>query len=114
MVNVSPKAPNMRKVSLTLIIGIAMALFTLAKYYFNTSTNEITGEDQHISLTPEEEIALGLQSRAQMAQEYGGLDPSEPDQALVDQVGASLVQGSVANQDPLTSTNSTCCVTQTP
>ncbi len=90
----------MRRVSLPLLIGIGMALFTLAKYFFNTSTNEITGESQHISLTAEEEIALGLQSRAQMAQQHGGLDPSEPDQQLVDQIGESLVQRSVAQGTP--------------
>ena len=88
----------MRRISFTLLIGIAMALFTLAKYYFNTTTNEITGEEQHISLTPEEEVALGLQSRAQMAQQHGGLDASEPDQRLVDQIGATLVERSAASQ----------------
>ena len=90
----------MRRVSLPLLIGIGMALFTLAKYFFNTTTNEITGEAQHISLTVEEEIALGLQSRQQMAQQHGGLDPSEPDQRLVDQVGETLVQMTAAGQTP--------------
>lgn len=90
----------MRRIGVTFFIGIVMALFTLGKYYFNTSTNEITGEEQHISLTPEEEIALGLQSRAQMAQQHGGLDASEPDQRLVDQIGERLVKQTAAAQTP--------------
>ena len=90
----------MRRIGVTFFIGIVMALFTLGKYYFNTTTNEITGEEQHITLTPEEEIALGLQSRGQMAQQHGGLDASEPDQRLVDVIGERLVTRTAAAQTP--------------
>ena len=90
----------MRRINFTVIIGIVMALFTLGKYYLNTDTNEVTGEEQHVSLSPDEEIAIGLQSAPQMAAEYGGLDPSAPDQNLVKQIGQSLVTGSVASQTP--------------
>ena len=86
----------MRRIGVTVIIGIVMALFTLGQYYFNTETNPITGEEQHIALTVEEEIAIGLQSAPQMAARHGGLDPSREDQNLVDQVGRKIVSQSAA------------------
>ena len=90
----------MRRVSVTILIGIVMALFTLGQYYFNTDTNPITGEEQHVSLSVEEEIAIGLQSAPEMAQRHGGLDPSQPDQQLVDEVGRKIVAESIASQTP--------------
>ena len=44
--------------------------------------------------------ALGLQAAPQMAQEFGGLDPSQQDQAIVDQTGNLLVQSSAAVRTP--------------
>jgi len=45
-----------------LIIGLAIAGYHFLKYYTTTQVNPITGEKQHVSLTPEQEVALGLQS----------------------------------------------------
>ncbi|MFK8054698.1 MAG: M48 family metalloprotease [Saprospiraceae bacterium] len=87
----------MRKISGTLLIAIVMALFTLGRYYMNTDYNEVTGEEQRISLSVEEEIMLGLQSREQMAQQHGGLDRSAEDQQLVDKVGRRIVDQSAAS-----------------
>ena len=75
-----------------------MALFTLGRYYFNTETNAITGEEQHIDISVEEEIAIGIQSAPEMARRHGGLAQSQEDQNLVDQVGRKLVERSVAKQ----------------
>ena len=86
----------MRRINITVLLGIGMALFTLARYYFNTDYNEVTGEEQHVSLSVEEEIAIGLQSAPEMAQRHGGLDRSREDQNLVDQVGNRIVQRSAA------------------
>ena len=60
----------------------------------------MTGEAQYIGITVEQEIALGLQAAPQMAEEFGGLDPDESAQAIVDQIGNSVVQSSPANQTP--------------
>lgn len=73
-----------------------MALFTLGKYYMNTDYNEVTGEEQRISLSVEEEIMLGVQSAPQMAAQHGGLDRSAEDQQLVDRVGRKIVEQSAA------------------
>ncbi|MCB0645169.1 MAG: M48 family metallopeptidase [Saprospiraceae bacterium] len=83
---------------LFLILGLAMAGYQAFKYYTNTQTNPITGEVQRIQWTPEEEIALGLQSAPQMAQQYGGLHPDQRAQAHVDQVGKRLVTNTIASK----------------
>jgi beta-barrel assembly-enhancing protease len=75
----------------TLIIGLVMAGFTLFKYYANSSTNELTGETQRISMTPEQEIAMGIQSAPQMIAEMGGEVMGTEADALVRAVGQELV-----------------------
>lgn len=81
-----------------LIIGLIYAGFTLVKYYSNTQVNPITGEEQHVSLSPEQEIAIGLQSTPRMMQQHGGLHPDERAQQHVDAVGARLVNNSIARR----------------
>jgi len=83
-----------------LIIGAAIILFTVFKYYSNSETNEYTGKEQHISMTPDEEISIGLQSAPTMAQQHGGLYPDQKYQQFVDQVGQKLVNSSIAYQTP--------------
>jgi predicted Zn-dependent protease len=82
------------------MIAIILAVIAIAGYFLGTREefNPITQENQRISLTIEEEIALGLQSAPQMAAEFGGLDPDEELQALVDEIGAKLVAESEASQ----------------
>jgi beta-barrel assembly-enhancing protease len=83
-----------------LIIGLVIALFSLVSYYSSTSINPTTGEKQHIKLSPEQEIALGLESAPQMAQEMGGLANNPQAQALVKKVGQKVVMGSIAAKSP--------------
>ncbi len=84
----------------TLIIAVVMAGFAVCKYYGQSSVNEITGETQHISMTPEQEIAMGLQSAPQMAQQMGGLSGNQQASAIVKRVGQKVVQTSAASQTP--------------
>src|SRR5262249_4680050 len=56
----------------------------------------VTGENQHISLTEEQEVALGLQAKPEMIQQYGGLYPDQSAQERVKAVGARVVQNSAA------------------
>lgn len=81
-----------------LLIGTAIILFTLFQYYSKSEVNEFTGKTQHISLSAEDEIAIGLQSAPQMAQQHGGLYPDQNYQKFVDQVGRKLVNNSIAKQ----------------
>ncbi len=83
-----------------LLIGAGIILFSLFKYYSNRDTNPYTGKKQSIALTTEEEITIGLQSAPQMAQQHGGLYPSQEAQDMVDRVGNRLVNSSIAKETP--------------
>ena len=51
-------------------------------------------------MTSDQEIAIGLQSAPEIAQQHGGLYPDKPMQALVDAVGNKLVANSLARDTP--------------
>lgn len=77
-----------------------MAVVGLVSYYGYRQVNPVTGETQHISLTQDQEVALGLQSAPQMAAEFGGLDPDSDVQSGVSEVGQRIVTRSVAGKTP--------------
>ena len=79
-----------------LIIGLVLAGVALFKYYSNTSYNEITGEKQHLSMTVDQEIAMGLQSAPQMIAQMGGEITGTKVDAYVRQVGQKIVANSDA------------------
>lgn len=83
-----------------LILGALFLLGGLFSYYGNTEVNTVTGEKQRVQLTARQEVILGLQSRQQMAQQYGGLFPSAELQAYAQSVGARLVAQSAAAKSP--------------
>ena len=83
---------------LMLILGVGMALFQTFKYFTNTQVNPITGEEQRVQWTAEQEIQLGIQSAPQMAAQHGGLHPDQSAQQLVDRVGERLVNNSIARK----------------
>ncbi len=83
-----------------LIMAALIAGVSLLSYFGSRQDNAVTGETQYIGISVEQEIALGLQAAPQMAEEFGGLDPDENAQAIVDQVGNSVVQSSPASQTP--------------
>lgn len=89
-----------RNIGGTLIIGLLLAGFALCKYYSASQFNEVTGETQHVSISAEQEVALGLQSLPAMVQEYGGLHPDEEAQRFCKEVGNRLVQSSEAKNTP--------------
>lgn len=91
---------NSNGFKIRLLIGVVIAAFALFKFYSNTSTNEITGEKQHISISPEQEIQLGLDGRDYMIQQSGGLLPDQQIQDYIDQLGANIVQKSDAVKTP--------------
>lgn len=88
----------MKKFLLRMSIGLLFALFGLISYCTNVEKNPITGEVQRVSLSPPQEIVLGLKSRGQLAEQYGGLYPDSRLQNYVDQVGLRVVQKSAAGQ----------------
>ena len=85
---------------LRLLLFAGIAIFYLFKYYSKSQVNPYTGKTQHISLTPKEEVYMGLRSAPQMAQRHGGLYPDQAAQDLVDRVGNKLVNSSIAKETP--------------
>jgi predicted Zn-dependent protease len=83
-----------------LLIGLLIAAFFGFKYCSQQETNPYTGKTQAISMTADQEVQMGLQSRDQMTAQYGGLYPNEKYQALVDDVGNKLVNNSLAKDTP--------------
>lgn len=81
-----------------LLIGIAIVAFAYLRKCSQQEVNPYTGKTQAVSLSPEQEIAIGLQQAPVMAQQHGGLYPNKNAQALVDKVGAKLVNNTVAKK----------------
>lgn len=79
-----------------LIIAAGIALFSAVSYYRLSQPNPITGENQHIDISPGQEVALGLQAAPEMEAQYGGEDPDARARALVEEVGQDVVAHSDA------------------
>jgi predicted Zn-dependent protease len=90
----------MRKIGLRLLLALLVVAGTLFSYFRNTQVNPVTGEKQRVSLTPEEEIQLGLKSAPQMAAEFGGLHTDRTQQIRIKGIGKKLVSYSEADRSP--------------
>ncbi len=83
-----------------IFIGLAIVAFAFIQKCNNTETNPYTGRSQHITMTSNQEIAIGVQSAPEIAQQHGGLYPDERLQSFVDAVGNKLVNSSIARETP--------------
>ncbi|HEX5716749.1 MAG TPA: M48 family metalloprotease, partial [Thermoanaerobaculia bacterium] len=83
-----------------ILIALAIAAFSLISYYSSREYNPVTDEVQHVSVTPEQEVALGLQAAPQMAEQFGGLHPDQEAQATVDQICDRIISQSAAEKTP--------------
>lgn len=81
-----------------LVIAAVMLLISLVGYYGARSYNPVTDEVQHVSISPEQEVALGLQAAPSMAEQYGGLHPDQQAQQRVDRICHELVEKTDAQQ----------------
>lgn len=89
-----------RKFPMRLLIMGGFILFSVVTYYTKTQKNPVTGEKQRVSLTPQEEVAMGLQSAPRMAAQFGGLYPDENVQLRVKAIGQRLVMRTHAQKSP--------------
>jgi hypothetical protein len=48
---------------------------SLISYFGTRQDNPVTGETQHVDISVDQEIAMGLQAAPEMAAQFGGLDP---------------------------------------
>ncbi len=83
-----------------LVVGLIIAAVSFFTYLSSQEFNPVTGENQYVSLTYEQEIALGQQSAPQIIDQYGGLFPDDNQQRRIDTIGFRLVNESIANDTP--------------
>lgn len=84
-----------------LLIGILIALFGWIMYMNQIEVNPVTQQKQHVAISPDQEIRLGLESAPQMSKEMGGeLPDSDPRTQEVLRIGAYLVSHTVAQNSP--------------
>jgi beta-barrel assembly-enhancing protease len=83
------------------IIGLAIILFGIISYFGHQSINPTTGEKQYVSMSADDEIALGLQSAPEMSAQMGGDIPLSDNRAEeVEHIGELLVARSDAKNSP--------------
>jgi predicted Zn-dependent protease len=83
-----------------LIIAAIIALFSIISYFSSRQYNEVTNEVQHVAITPNQEIALGLQATPEMTQQYGGEIQNEQVKSRVSSVGNRIVEKGIGKQTP--------------
>ncbi len=83
-----------------LILALLIAAGSYFSYLMKSQVNPVTGEKQHISLTAEQEIALGLQSAPEMINQMGGESQNAQLVAYVTAIGNKLVQSTEARTAP--------------
>lgn len=90
------------RISGRLIVAALIALFGIVTYFSQVQENPTTGEKQHIAMSPNEEIRLGLQAAPEMAAQMGGvIDPASNAAArMVVEVGRRIVEHSDAKKSP--------------
>ena len=91
--------PRSRGLSIgRILIALVVAGFALISYFGSSAYNPVTDEEQRVAITPEQEIALGLQSAPELTQQYGGLHPDQEAQAYLDQICQDIISNSQASE----------------
>ena len=87
-------------INIRVILMLGIIGFSILKYFLTSSVNPVTGEKQHVSMTPDQEIAMGLQSAPQMAAEFGGEYGDPKVQNAIKAIGNKLVKSTQAANSP--------------
>ena len=88
------------KWKIRIFIGLAIVAFAFIQRWSSQEENPYTGRTQTINMSTQQEIAIGLQSAPQIAQQHGGLYPDQQLQGYVDAIGNRLVKNSTAADTP--------------
>ncbi len=87
--------------SMRWLLALGIILFGYFMYMNRVEENPVTGERQHVSITPAEEVRLGLQSAPEMANQMGGeVSAQDPRLKVVNQVGALLISKMDISKSP--------------
>lgn len=81
-----------------ILVALVIAAISVISYFASSEFNPITGETQQVALSPNEEIAMGLQAAPELAHMHGGLYQDESLQNHLDKVCSRLVNNSEAGQ----------------
>jgi beta-barrel assembly-enhancing protease len=82
------------------IIACLIAAFCLLTYFTSTEFNPITNQNQHLDMSPSQEISLGLESTPVMEQQYGGIATDQAGKDEVSQIGSDLIAKTKAGDTP--------------
>ena len=86
-----------------MIIGLIIAAIGVISYLSRTQVNPVTGEKQHIAISVDQEMQLGLQAAPEMVNQMGGIiDPKDPRSQTFARIGQQLLQQSDAGKSPYT------------
>lgn len=84
-----------------LLIALIIAAVGFFMYLTQTEENPVTGAQQHVSITPQQEIRLGLQAAPEMAAQMGGEIPSsDPRTQEVQKIGQQIISHTEAHHSP--------------
>lgn len=83
-----------RRSSYPIYIALVIALIGGLRYSCQRQKNPITGEMQHVAMSPGQEIALGLHSAREMIAQHGGEVRDRVLEPYVESVGQKLVRRS--------------------
>lgn len=96
--NQQPQGSSFRS---RLIIGLAIAFMGWIMYMSQTEENPVTGVKQHVAISPDQEIRLGLESAPTMAHQMGGeVSNFDPRKGKVVDLGTLLVENTIAKKSP--------------
>lgn len=73
-------------------IALLVACFAVGSYYCTSQQNPITGQNQHISMSPSDDVKMGLMSEPEMVNQMGGESRDGRGQETVKAMGAQLLQ----------------------
>lgn len=74
-------------ISPRVVIALVIVGFSLVSYFGHSVKNPVTGRTQHIAISAEDEVAIGLRSAPAMAAQFGGESRDAMARALVEKVG---------------------------
>lgn len=84
-----------------LIVALIIAFIGWVTYMSQVQENPVTGEKQHVSMSPDQEIRLGLESAPEMSREMGGEVPSSDIRSQeVSSLGQKIVRDTTAKKSP--------------
>src|SRR3954451_21879775 len=95
----SPLDRKFRGGSRRLLVAVAMALVAVAGYYGSHSYNPIA-KVLPLRITPQQEVAIGLQAAPAIARRYGGLSSNQQAQRHIDLICHDLVEKTDAKATP--------------